>query len=98
MTNHEMLKATCGNDFIESEKAVDKPFFKLPQHAQGVAMDIIHLCKNSTNPERCIVRELDSSAAFRDAIGVTDMNVLPQHTDAVIRYWRWHYKEIKEGV
>jgi hypothetical protein len=78
--------------FEESEKAVDKPFFKLPQHAQGIALDIISLCKNSTNPERCIVRELDSSHAFRDAIGVTDLNVLPQETDAVLRYYAWYYK------
>ncbi len=81
--------------FEQSESAADTPFFKLPQLAQGAALDIIQLCKNTVNPKSCIVREIDSSQAFRDAIGVTDMNVLPQHTDAVLRYYAWHYKEVK---
>lgn len=88
-----MLLATSGSDFELSEKAVDTPFYNLPQHAQGVALDIIQLCKNSENPKNCIVRELDSSHAFRDAIGVTDFDILPQQTDAVLRYFSWHYKK-----
>ncbi len=77
--------------FNESEHGTDNSFFKLPQTAQGVALDVIQLCKHDTNPERAIVRELDISLAFRKAIGVTDMDVLPQEVDAVVRYWRWHY-------
>jgi hypothetical protein len=73
--------------FNESEHA-DNSFFKLPQTAQGVALDVIHLCKHDTNPERAIVRELDTSLAFREAIGVTDFDIYPQEVDVVVRYWR----------
>lgn len=76
--------------FNESEHGTDNSFFKLPQTAQGVALDVIQLCKHDTNPERAIVRELDTSLAFREAIGVTDFDIYPQEVDVVVRYWRWH--------
>jgi hypothetical protein len=56
----------------------------------------MQLCKHDINPERAIVRELDTSLAFREAIGVTDFNIYQQEVDVVVRYWRF-IKESNDG-
>jgi hypothetical protein len=76
-------------NFEATELGTDMSFHDLPNYAQTVAMQIIEDCKGCINPERCIVRELDCNAQFRDAIGVRNMDILPQQVDVVVRYWRW---------
>jgi hypothetical protein len=75
--------------FNETEHGTDNSFFKLNKQAQAIALGVIDLCKNHTNPERAIVRDLDTNLAFREAIGVTDFDTYPQEVDVVVRYWRF---------
>lgn len=45
------------------------------------------LCINTTNPHRCLVRELDVNQEFREELGCLDMDIYPHQIDEIVRGW-----------
>jgi hypothetical protein len=73
-----------------NEVGVDIKFSDLPKLAQLEAHRIWEEAQGSTYPLQILSRELDRSMEFREAIGVRDMDVLPQEVDSVVRHFKYN--------
>jgi hypothetical protein len=75
--------------FEATELGTDYTFTDMPKQAQEIALQVIAECKGCVNPERCIVRELDCNADFRDAISMRNFDIYPRQVDVVVRYYKY---------
>ena len=71
--------------FEEMDRHTDCTFFDLSKKAQEIANDYIAICENANH----LTRLLDSCLEFRHEIGCEDLDIYPQETDVVQRYYRY---------
>lgn len=78
-------------EYQASEHGSDCLFGSLPKAAQEEALRIIEYVESSgdTNKANLLTRMLDVSIDFRDAIGLTNMDIYPKQVDTVQRFYKF---------
>ena len=69
----------------ENETGVDLSFDELHRDAQEIAYEIMSHSKTESE----LVRNLDRSQEFRDAVRSKEVNM--QETDTVVRFWHFNH-------